>query len=83
MLEQGSKFASWEDVFPDAKDGAGTGAGEQQGVISLADSDDSDDPNDESFKVRAQNGLLALFFFLSAVRSRCFSSCEGYSGFWM
>lgn len=60
MLEQGSKFASWEDVFPDVEEGAGTGAGPragEQGVIVLADSDDSDDPNDESFKVRAQKRI--------------------------
>ena len=70
MLEQGSKFASWEDVFPDVE-GAAAGA-EGQGVL-LADSDDSDD---ESFKVRTRK--RRRFFAIGGTQSAL--SCEGYDG---
>lgn len=43
---KGTKFESWEDVFPDVEAGADLGAG--QGDVLLTDSEDSDD---ESFKV--------------------------------
>lgn len=48
-LQQGHKFRSWADVFPDVEFGKGEGLGDED--AQLDDSDDSDD--DESFKVRA------------------------------
>lgn len=50
FLKQGTKFTSWEDVFPDmeARGGAEGAAAPPPGGLLETDSDDSDD---ESFKV--------------------------------
>lgn len=52
LVEQGTKFTSWQDVFPDveARGGSEGVAAEPTGGLLETDSDDSDD---ESFKVRA------------------------------
>lgn len=47
FFEQGKKFTSWEDVFPDIEAEAEGGAAGQGDVLQT----DSDDDDDESFEV--------------------------------
>lgn len=72
-FEQGTSFASWEDVFPDTEAGAQGGA-VGQGDPLQTESDDDDD--DESFKVEREMDTCRSIFRAIGGMKRGVHSCR-------
>lgn len=58
LTNQGCKLESWEDVFPDVEAGAGTVAGQEDVLVT-----DSEESDDESFKVRMKATFILSMFY--------------------